>query len=153
MVGKLVTTYVERKWRGWEELICYRDSYHDHRSHNVEEAGPYASRSLKRYDPETRRYVRWSHSENWSGQQFEADPNGGPMPIAFYPRFTENEWRKLSRLERQGKRLNPRRMGSDWNWNGPEVRNPISTFQERTVLRYYRDFSNAMTGSGKRHTV
>lgn len=50
------------------------------------------------------------------------DPNGGPVPIARYPRFTRDEWRKMSRQLLHGKFPDPRKMGSHWNYDGPEVR-------------------------------
>ncbi|KAG9245791.1 hypothetical protein BJ878DRAFT_533657 [Calycina marina] len=99
-------------WGNW-------DSYHDPGCDIMERNEPRASRRQKRYDPESRRYVDWTRDNNWSGDDFAANLLGGP-PVAYYPRFTQREWDKIDRKMSQGKWPNPRKMGSDWNYDGPE---------------------------------
>ena len=38
-----------------------------------------------------------------------------------YPRFTIDERNKMARRLAQGRKINPRSMGSEWNHDGPEV--------------------------------
>ncbi|KAE9371420.1 hypothetical protein N431DRAFT_545678 [Stipitochalara longipes BDJ] len=104
------------RWGNW-------DSYHDVRSHFREEydgaANPCgnSSRGLKRYDPHTRKYRNWLTPTDWAG----GGVNGQGIGIhgAGYPRFTGSEGRKMFRRLAQGRRIDPSKMGKEWNMEGP----------------------------------
>ncbi|KAH8593484.1 hypothetical protein B0O99DRAFT_714726 [Bisporella sp. PMI_857] len=103
-------------WSNW-------DSYHDFEyqaRENGEDSFGKASRGMMRYDPHTRKYVKWGSPGDWYGERITADPNGGPIGIAHYPRFTLDEWKQIRKKYRKGKLIDPKAMGSEWNSMGPK---------------------------------
>jgi hypothetical protein len=61
-----------------------------------------SSRGFKRYDPHTRKYRIGIRG-------------------AGYPRFTRGEGRKMLRRYAQGHKVDPSKMGNEWNSDGPRV--------------------------------
>jgi hypothetical protein len=78
-----------------------------------------SSRGFKRYDPHTRRYRKWFVPEDWYGDG--VDGQGIGIRGAGYPRFTRGEGRKMLRRYAQGHRVDPSKMGNEWNSDGPRV--------------------------------
>jgi hypothetical protein len=66
-----------------------------------------------------------------------------------YPRFTMEEWRKMARRLDQGRRINPRSMGPEWNHNGPRVRYLIDNRGIQTNM-FYRDSHRSTIGFGRK---
>jgi len=93
-------------------LMSFRDSYHQRNYHDLEAAGPYVSRGVKRYDPHSRTYKTWSTPHDWDGVNSE---------LGIYPRFTAKESRKMARRLGNGRSVDPAKMGQDWHHNGPKV--------------------------------
>jgi len=103
-------------WGNW-------DSYHDPEAYRYElghgHSGLWdASRGTRRYDPHSRRYKKWVPSTDWHNLGINwpefRDGHGD------YPRFTEREYRKMARTLMRGHRINPARMGRDWDHFGPK---------------------------------
>jgi hypothetical protein len=74
-----------------------------------------ASRGTQRYDPATRRYKEWSIPHDWNGDR--VDDLNNP----FYPRFTQQEARRIARQIGRGRRVDPLSMGPGWTTDGPRV--------------------------------
>ncbi|TVY24312.1 hypothetical protein LHYA1_G007927 [Lachnellula hyalina] len=91
-------------WSNW-------DSYHQRNYHYLEEAGPYVSRGVKRYDPHSRRYKTWTIPHDWEGD-YSAQ--------GIYPHFTASEWRRMARRLGKGHLVDPLKMGDDWHQDGPK---------------------------------
>ena len=108
-----------------------RDSYHNPRAHDLEELrgeqNPFynSSRGTKRYDPYTRKYVKWATPNDW----YQTGVDGmGIFPHGHgYTRFTTKEARRMNRRLREGRRVDPSRMGSEWNNMGPKVPTPMKS--------------------------
>jgi hypothetical protein len=114
LLGKLVRIYIASKSY---YLSLLRDSYHNNGDHRSEISNPFphASRGLMRYDPHSRRYRYWYLPEDWWGM------NIGPNNEQSYPRFTEEEGRRILRRLNQGRQVDPLKMGKEWNFQGPKV--------------------------------
>ncbi|TVY82014.1 hypothetical protein LSUE1_G005330 [Lachnellula suecica] len=91
-------------WSNW-------DSFHHKDYHYQEEAGPYVSRGVQRYDPDSRRYKTWTVPHDWHGVESRD---------GIYPHFTQREWKKIARQWRHGRLVDPLKMGRDWNSDGPK---------------------------------
>lgn len=79
-----------------------------------------------RYDPHSRRYKRWVLPHDWDEMDLKND-NGFR-----YPRFTEDEGRKILRQLYIHGQLDPLTMGEDWNFQGPKVRS-VTADQPRAL--------------------
>lgn len=127
---------------------CFRDSYHDPLSYYEEESSHNGlwntSRGMKRYDPETRTYKHWAYPHDW----FNLGVNGVGLNGrgGGYPRFTRSEWRHMDHERRRGRAVDPRKMGPDWNWNGPNV--CLLILIGIHVLTHRRDLHKNTIGSG-----
>ncbi|KAN0096382.1 hypothetical protein V8E51_015187 [Hyaloscypha variabilis] len=103
------------RWGNW-------DTYHDYPTHLQEElngAATFANspRGFKRYDPQTRKYRKWFIPEDWYG--VGVNGNGVFEDGDGYPKFTRSEGRKMLRRYAQGRRVDPSKMGKEWNTQGP----------------------------------
>lgn len=97
-------------------LTNFRDSYHDFDAHRLEVSNPfiYARRGYKRYDPHSRRYKSWYIPEDWYGSRIDGDDK------PHYPRFTEQEGRRILRCSMKSRGFTPLQMGKEWNFQGPK---------------------------------
>lgn len=107
-------------------LIRARDTYHD-ADYFRREADNHSfgnvGRGNKRYDPHTRRYVKWSIDQDWHGNRYQPNPEPTiPWKDTTYPRFTRDEWRKLIKQWRKnGGWFDTDKMGTNWTTEGPKV--------------------------------
>ncbi|CAG8961711.1 hypothetical protein HYFRA_00006251 [Hymenoscyphus fraxineus] len=95
------------EWGNW-------DSYTNPNAQLIENTQQYVSRGNKRYDPHTRRYKSWA----WDNDYRQQGPDGlGP---GYYPHFTALEYGQMDRTLNRGHRIDPSKMGRDWNQYGPK---------------------------------
>lgn len=100
-----------------------------------------------RYDPHSRRYKHWVLPHDWDDLDLSNDEGFR------YPRFTEEDGRKILRQIYRYGQVDPLMMGKDWNFQGPKVRNRLSSLERQNgvpCLLRFRDLMAGTTGSGKR---
>lgn len=98
----------------------YRDSYHYKPAAQAESKQSlptrlFHNRGQLRYDPYSRRYVEWGHTNDWNHTGINSNGN------YVIPRFTEEERRIISPSLRKNRSVNPFNMGKEWNNIGPKV--------------------------------
>jgi hypothetical protein len=72
-------------------------------------------------------------AQDWFGDG--VDGQGIGIRGAGYPRFTRGEGRKMLRTYAQGHRINPSKMGNEWNSDGPRVSICIESVNLPLILR------------------